>query len=261
MTTSKRIKFGLSTALALILIGSAQAAPITYFGNNAADQAADGTVPIGSAAVAARVRFLSSLDSKTDESFSTATPATVFGGSAVLTQAAGATGKIEDMKIDALGLFPGRFNTTPDPVSGVVGDGKWWNTSSSFNLQLNTTLANSFGFFGTDFGDFDGALKVDLFLGGNMVRADVVVPADGGRRNGSLMFYGYTDDQQSFDRIVFKITQLSPDPDFQDYIGFDDMVLGRVKSGASGVPEPTSVALVALSLGLLVASRRRSNKP
>jgi hypothetical protein len=260
MKTSKFIQSSLVLAVFLAGMGAAHAAPTTYFGNNAADQFAFGTVPVGSAAVAERVKFLAALGSQASESFSTATAATVFGGTAVLSQAAGATGKIESVKIGPGGVFPGRFNTTPDPVTGVVGDGKWWNTSSTFSITLNSTTANAFGFFGTDFGDFNGTLKFDLFMGNAMVRSDVLIPGDGGRQNGSLMFYGYTDDQMNFDKVVFKISQVSPNPNLQDFIGFDDVVLGKLSGSASGVPEPTSLALVALSLGLLGASSRRNKQ-
>jgi hypothetical protein len=260
MKTSMQIKLGLAATAALAAVGSALAAPITYFGNNAADQAANGTIPLGSAAVASRVQFLTALGSKADESFSTATLATAFGNTAVISQETGATGKIESVKIDSQGNFPGRFNTTPDPVTGQVGDGKWWNTSTSFTVQVRNATINAFGFFGTDFGDFDGNLKFDLFLGSAKVRTDVLIPGDGGKQNGSLMFYGYTDDQQSFDKIVFKIAQSSIDPDLQDFIGFDDVVIGKLRTADPGVPEPTTVALVALSLGLLAASSRRKGK-
>lgn len=260
MKTLQSIKLVIAASFVLAAFGSAHGAPTVYFGNNAADQAANGSVPATSAAVAERVRFLASLGSFASESFTTATAATILGGTAVLSQAVGASGKIEANKFGPAGEFPGRFNTTPNPVTGVVGDGKWWNTGSAFAVTLNSSVVNSFGFFGTDFGDFGGALRFDLFMGNTMVRSDVLIPGDGGRQNGSLMFYGYTDDQMNFDKIVFKITQASPNPGLQDFIGFDDIVLGKLSGPASGVPEPTSLALVALSLGLLGASARRSKR-
>lgn len=152
----------------------------------------------------------------------------------------------------------GRFNTT-SATSTTPIPGQWWETSASFTLTLGS-LAQAIGFYGTDFGDFKGSLTLDLFNGNDEVLGDLVVPRGSGS-NGSLIFYGFANSAVSFNRVVFNIAQLNPtDLNSYDLVGFDDLIVGTVQGTApppTGVPEPGTLALAALSLGLLARTRRR----
>jgi hypothetical protein len=153
----------------------------------------------------------------------------------------------------------GRFNTT----TGVRA-GQWWEAASAFTIRLNTA-ASAFGFYATDLGEFFGGLTFDLYLGGNLVRDEFGLPSGASTgTDGSLTFFGYVDDEKTFDQIVINVNQQAGRPtDEYDYVGFDDLIVGRlaaVEPPPTDVPEPATLALAGLSLGLLSLARRRSRK-
>lgn len=205
-----------------------------YFGNNAADQAAFGVIPIGSEAAVQRSAFLEQLSTSRSESFETvvdqtrptvAAPLLIFGSTATLTQLDAQLGNIQADKLPG-SVFVGRFNTTPDVITGVIGDGKWWQTKGDFTVTFNTPT-NAIGFYGTDFGDFGGTVLIDLYNGMTQVGADIEVGPDTGGQNGSLLFFGYIDTDNPFDTIVFKVTQAIGTPlGSEKLVGFDDFIVG-----------------------------------
>jgi hypothetical protein len=163
-------------------------------------------------------------------------------------------------------LENGRFNTS-------TGGSKWWETTNSFTVDFGNTRISAFGFFGTDFGDFDGNFSLTLLGGANgdltltLREATGVTGADAVDNNndaddGWLQFFGFVDTVNSYSGLRFDIEQTDTNPGNWDFLGFDDFIVGSVRApdpdpNPNPVPEPTSLALVGLSLLALSATRRR----
>lgn len=263
------IKTGIAAFAATVAVVSAQAAPVRYLGN---DGTSNGTVDATKAPVLKRNAFTSALTSYRTETFESLTAGTVPSVSSTLslssiggTLSQGTytvqTGKIENEKnpIDPITgdpTFPGRFNTSPDPAGSTAS--KWWDTAREFTVALDG-LHNAFGFYGSDFGDFDGTLTIQRFSGSSAVGSAIALGDGSGNAagtfpgvNGSLLFFGFTDDTAKFDRLVFQVSQLDPNATSRfDRLGFDDLIVGDLADSSGGggtAPEPGTLALVALAL-------------
>lgn len=173
------------------------------------------------------------------------------------------TGRVMNADNDA--AANGRFDTTGDAKK------QWWLSSFSFTLDFSASGGvSALAFYGTDFGDFDGTFSLRLLKAGETVNANgeggtlrqftfgttTGAQDDNGANNGWLTHFGFYDDQNIYERIVFEIGQnaneVSP-----DYLGFDDFVVGTLRTTGGTIPEPGSLALVGLSLLGLAAARRR----
>jgi PEP-CTERM motif len=152
----------------------------------------------------------------------------------------------------------GRFDTTSS------GSGRLWQTRAggpggsvgdSFTIDFSKGIA-AFGFYATDVGDFDGAIK--LLLTPSDGTADVELDlknSTGTVANGNLLFFGFYDRAATYSKITFTSSGKTSST---DYFGFDDFLVADPGQLVTTVPEPTSVALVGLALiagGL--ATRRR----
>lgn len=254
----------LAIAMAAAALGTAQATPVTVFGE---DPAPAGKVNPDAAPAITKGVFegklaVGSLKTETFETqpvFSTS-PFSILGGLATVTAVEAGKGTIENR---TGGSNPtGRFNTTPDCVDEGTTCA-WWQSSGSFSIDFGLANAvSAFGFYATDLADFGGTLQLELTdINGAVSTLDIkssigIAIGDTVPPSGTLAFFGFTDMDTSYQKIRFVVTQISPN----DILGFDDIVIGSAKSTGGTVPEPATLALVALSLAGLAASRRKTQR-
>jgi len=265
MTPTPRLTCAMLAAALTLAVGSALATPVPLSGE---DPNAPYAVTPGSAPDLAQASFLSKLTSSSvltedfqDKGLGTGALTGLFGGlsnSSLAVVGGLSTGSVTDQQVEG-GTVTGRFSTSPGCTADADGAGcNWWVASGSFTIAFGRQVS-AFGFFGTDIGDFDGTLSISLIDDGVVLETLSVL---GGNAAGvastetstSLLFYGFTDQTQSYDTIRFNITQRGTTT---DWLGFDDMIIGDLAT-TNGVPEPTTLALVALSLAGLAASRRKT---
>ena len=141
------------------------------------------------------------------------------------------TGNIEAVTPGTTNGF-GRYGT-----SGY----NYWESGSSFSIDFGSPVA-AFGFYGIDIGDFDGSVTLSYMNG---TSSELVIPHTVGGAGGSVIYYGFYDTDNPFNRIEFGNTESGI-----DYFGFDDMTIGSIEQvDPDPVPEPATLAL--MSTGLL----------
>jgi hypothetical protein len=245
--------FAPASVLGVLLLAApvASAAPITFFGE---DLNPGLTVPPGGNANLARLEFLSNLaggvGTETFEGFALGTGAPLnisFPGSTGNITATLAGPGAYGIENNAGGggtggaASVGRFNTTPGGSQFLEAA-----AGQNFTITFSSPIA-AFGFFGTDIGDFSGQLTLALTQGGVV---NIPIPHTVGGPNGSLLYWGFIDQVNTYTAIAFNTTQSV------DRFGFDDMTVGDL---GQVVPEPGTLTLVGLGLvGLCLRGRRRT---
>lgn len=228
------------TALAattLAMTAPAQAAPVTFFGEDLSNGTVLTAHPKSDAARNSFFSNLSGVGTETFEGFATGTNAPIvvdFGtaGMATLT----GTGTITS----------GPTNSNQYPISGT----KFFDTTGTFLLKFSSPVA-AFGFYGTDIGDVGASLVLTLTGSNGTTMLPVPNKVDNTLADGSALYFGFYDTTNTYSSISFVGAG-------GDVFGFDDFSIGsRTQVAPNPVPEPASVALLAAAAAAAALVRRR----
>jgi hypothetical protein len=156
--------------------------------------------------------------------------------------------------------YAGRFNTTGGFNNGAWAAGKFWEATGDFDIEFASGV-NALGFHLTDSNDFLGQLNLVLVDENGAETTIPDITGATGQSNGSLQFFGFVDDTRKYRRVRFDIQQeAGTAPLDYDVFGLDDLLIGVVKTdGPNPAPEPATLALTALGLCTLAATRRRKS--
>ncbi len=219
----------LGSLLALLLsVGSAQAAPFTFFGQDAGGLAFD----------IARLPATPNADNARNQFLGNAAP-----GAGV-------------QNFDGAAFSPASFGFPPTAITGglsagggpvtypvtdgfggyaISGNGLWQAESTGFVLTLSVPVT-AIGFYGIDIGDAGGTLTVALNNGAPLIPVPHTVTPNG-ENSGNVLFFGVTDLGNPFDVVTFRHSLAT------DRFNFDDFTVGFAKGEANLAPTPESANL------------------
>lgn len=247
----------------LAAVGWGPAHAYTYQPYTAVDLADEGipiTNPVN--ATAANAAFEQALGAsgllKGTEAFETQTPGVPPGGSLALDL--GDAGKATLSGAGGTVVQVPEGFASPQGRYSVPGGSRFYEVlaGQTFTVTFDREIS-AFSFWGTDIGDFDGTLSVQLFDDtGTQIGKDIAVTLGAAAAsNGSVLHFGIIagSDAELFKSIRF-VTSGTATP---DAFGFDSFSIysKAVTPPPVDVPEPASLALAGLALAGLAASRRR----
>ena len=206
-----------SAAAILLTMTAANAVPMTFFGEDVSGS--------GPNAAAAEADFLSNLSGAGTEDFESATlPNVSFTASTGVIGAtlSGGGATIENSSAQ------GRFATSGSQFVETE-------TGGDFAVTFDSPIA-AFGFFGTDVGDFGNSLILRLTQSaGGFVELNVgnTVASFNGQNDGSLLYIGFLDTDQTYTSVEFLNTG-----EGADVFGFADLTVGDIGQVIDPTPDP-----------------------
>ncbi|MDA8094832.1 MAG: PEP-CTERM sorting domain-containing protein [Betaproteobacteria bacterium] len=229
--------------MGLFAVGSAQATPVTFFGE---DGNPTGSTPIAHPnSDAAQASFFANL--------------TNIGTDGMDTVASGVTTVPVNFANGVTAtLTGGTIQNYSSAGRFAISSPNYYNTfSDTFDIGFSSPIA-AFGFYATDIGDFGGQLTLTL-TDINNAHTSLTVPnliGSGGSQpeNGSVLYYGFYDTGDTYTNVTFGNSSGGVDG-----FGFDNFSVGTASQVVPRptVPEPPSIALLGVGLVALSAVRRR----
>jgi hypothetical protein len=229
---------------ACALTSSASALTMSFFGqdNGLGENTALTSFPNSTAA---ENNFLSNLVGVGTEKFETipvgtSSPLLSFPGAG--TASLSGSGAVRSQTWGTTNGF-GRYN-----VDGP-GTSRYYETQTGFAINFSAPVA-AFGFYGIDIGDFNGQLVLHFISGGTTV---INVPHSINATGGGVLFFGYINDTNPFNKVTFNNTSGG-----SDVFGFDRMTIGSVEQVQAAVPDAGSTfCLLSLAFSGVAFVRRK----
>jgi len=239
----------LTTALVGLAALPSYASVVTFFGEDV-EKSGDPNTATPTNSNAAKASFFSNLTGVGTQTFESYAPGTSLpltigfmgAGSATLTDPTNTSLIVSGN--DGAGRFPISGSNYLETGAG-----------SGFTLTFSSPIA-AFGFYGTDVGDFGGALSLGLTDAmGNTSSLNIGnTLGSNGSTSGSVLYFGFYDTTDTYKSITFNNVGSGG----VDVFGFDDFSIGSsAQVTPSTSPEPGTYLLMATGLLAVLIFRKK----